>query len=73
MRTRNGDIAKSTAVKKTPPGRKTTTRAASTPLESATKRGPAGKAKQTKANETAPPQVTTSSGSKSEQSAGIII
>lgn len=71
MRTRNGDSAKSTPTKKTPPTRKIATRATSTPAE--TKRDSGSKAKQAKSNETTPPQVTPSSGSSLEHSAGIIL
>lgn len=67
MRTRNGDSAKSTPTKKTPPTRKIATRATSTPAE--TKRDSGSKAKQAKSNETTPPQVTPSSGSSLEHSA----
>lgn len=79
MRTRNADSAKSTATKKTPPVRKVAAKVSPTSSESMTpkivetKRGSAGKAKQAKANDTTPPQHTTSSDSKSDQSRGIIL
>ncbi|XP_031258468.1 nucleolin-like isoform X2 [Pistacia vera] len=75
MRTRNADSAKSTATKKTPPVRKAAAKVSPTSSESVTPkivettRGSAGKAKQAKANDTAPPQHATGSDSKSDQSA----